>query len=186
MSYLNSTTSEGGQLVATDLVFVALGSNMPSIYGSPVETVKLAMERLQTLSRAPLRRSSLWLNEAVDCPRDSPEFVNAVVGLLPGEEETPGSLLRKLLELETVFGRNESVIQNAPRPLDLDLICFGNQVVNEVGLNLPHPKAQSRLFVLLPLQEIAPELTLPLQRETVTQLANKLSDSLQAITKIPD
>jgi 2-amino-4-hydroxy-6-hydroxymethyldihydropteridine diphosphokinase len=105
----------------------------------------------------------------VDCPPDSPKFVNAVVGLIPRENETPESLLKKLRELETEFGRAPKTVLNEPRPLDLDLIAFGNEARNSPGLILPHLRAHLRRFVLQPLSEIAPELILPGQGQTISQ-----------------
>jgi 2-amino-4-hydroxy-6-hydroxymethyldihydropteridine diphosphokinase len=132
------------------------------------------MERLQELSDEPLRRSSLWETEPVDCPAGSPRFVNAVVGLAPRKEETPESLLRKLHAIEKEFGRKPKKVLNEPRPLDLDLIAFGNEQRNSRELTLPHPRAHERRFVLEPLNEIAPEMVLPGQGKTVAQLLEEL------------
>ena len=111
----------------------------------------------------------------VDCPPDSPRFVNAVAGLKPRENETPESLLKKLRELEKEFGRVPKTVLNEPRPLDLDLIAFGNEIRNSPELILPHPRAHLRRFVLQPLSEIAPELILPGQGKTVLQLLAELT-----------
>ena len=128
------------------------------------------MARLQNFSDAPILKSSLWQTSPVDCPPDSPKFVNAVVGLVPQTGETPESLLKKLRELEKEFGRQPKTILNEPRPLDLDLIAFGNETRNSPELILPHPRAHLRRFVLQPLSEIAPEMILPGQGKTVAQL----------------
>src|SRR5690348_12230120 len=118
-------------------VFVALGSNQ----GDPRRNVLSAMDRLETLSTRPLVRSSLWETEPVDCPPGSPRFVNAIVGVYPLAEETPESLLEKLLALETEFGRQPKKILNEPRPLDLDLIAFYERRCTTPTLTLPHPRA---------------------------------------------
>ena len=89
---------------------------------------------------------------------------------MPRTDETPESLLKKLRELETEFGRAPKMVLNEPRPLDLDLIAFGSETRNSPALILPHPRAHLRRFVLQPLGEIAPELILPGQRKTVAQL----------------
>ena len=106
----------------------------------------------------------------MDCPPDSPKFVNAVAGLVPQADETPESLLKKLRELEVEFGRKPKTVLNEPRPLDLDLIVFGIELRNSPELILPHPSAHLRRFVLQPLNEIAPELILPGQGKTVAEL----------------
>jgi 2-amino-4-hydroxy-6-hydroxymethyldihydropteridine diphosphokinase len=150
----------------SSLALVALGSNL----GDSRKIVLDAMARLQNFSDAPIVKSSLWQTTPVDCPPDSPKFVNAVAGLIPKKNETPESLLKKLRALEKEFGRAPKTILNEPRPLDLDLIAFGNEIRSSQELILPHPRAHLRKFVLQPLSEIAPELILPGQGMTVSQL----------------
>lgn len=155
------------------LAFIALGSNL----GDSSEVVRQAMERLQRLSDAPVLKSSLWQTTPVDCPPGSPNFVNAVVGLLPRRGETPESLLRKLQVLEKEAGRTPKKVPNEPRPLDLDLIAFGRETRHLPELTLPHPRAPLRQFVLQPLSEIAPELILPGQTKTAAELLALLPDN---------
>ena len=97
-------------------------------------------------------------------------FLNAVVAMIPCAGETAESLLEKLLQMERDFGRKSTHILNEPRRLDLDLIAFGTETRSTKELTLPHPRAHERRFVLQPLSEIAPDLVLPDQRKTVTQL----------------
>jgi 2-amino-4-hydroxy-6-hydroxymethyldihydropteridine diphosphokinase len=148
------------------LAFVALGSNL----GDSRQTIRRAMERLQEFSTQPVLKSSLWQTSPVDCPPGSLPFINAVVGLTPLPDETPESLLAKLKSLEKEFGRAPKIVLNEPRPLDLDLIAFGNIALTTAQLILPHPRAHERRFVLQPLTEIAPDLVLPDQTKTVAQL----------------
>jgi 2-amino-4-hydroxy-6-hydroxymethyldihydropteridine diphosphokinase len=133
------------------------------------------MGLLQNFSSASVHKSSLWQTTPVDCPPDSPKFVNAVVVLIPKENETPESLLKKLCELEKEFGRVPKKTLNEPRSLDLDLIAFGSETRNSAELILPHPRAHLRKFVLQPLSEIAPELILPGQGKAVSQWLAELS-----------
>jgi 2-amino-4-hydroxy-6-hydroxymethyldihydropteridine diphosphokinase len=133
------------------------------------------MARLQIFSDRPILKSSLWQTTPVNCPQDSPPFVNAIVGLTARAAETPESLLEKLRKLEKKFGRQPGRILNEPRPLDLDLIAFGTETRNAMDLVLPHPRAHLRRFVLQPLGEIAPDLVLPGQSKTVSQLLAELS-----------
>ena len=148
------------------LAFVALGSNL----GDSRRILLDALVRLQKLSDQPILKSSLWQTTPVDCPPGSPKFLNAVAGLVPQKEESPESLLEKLRELENEFGRRPKKVLNEPRPLDLDLIVFGNETSDSPELTLPHPRAHLRRFVLQPLSEIAPELILPGQAKTVAEL----------------
>ena len=148
------------------MVFVALGSNL----GNSREILVRALARLQELSATPLLKSSVIETAPVDCPPGSPMFLNAVVGLVPHTGETPESLLAKLQALEKEFGRQPKKILNEARPLDLDLIAFGNETRATPAFTLPHPRAQLRQFVLQPLAEIAPDLILPGQTRSVAQL----------------
>ncbi|HZL14260.1 MAG TPA: 2-amino-4-hydroxy-6-hydroxymethyldihydropteridine diphosphokinase [Verrucomicrobiae bacterium] len=158
---------------------ISLGSNL----GDSRKIILDAMARLQKFSDLPILKSSLWQTSPVDCPPDSPKFVNAVVGLIPRENETPEALLKKLQNLEKEFGRAPKTILNEPRPLDLDLITFGNETRNSPELTLPHPRAHLRKFVLQPLDEIAPELILPNQTKTVSQLLDELK-SRETLVKL--
>jgi len=151
---------------AGQLAYIALGSNL----GSPHASVLRAMDRLQAFSDRPVLRSSLYETDPMDCPPGSPKFVNAVAGLVPRADETPESLLKKLHGLEREFGRQPKRVHNEARPLDLDLIAFGEEVRNTPDLLLPHPRAHMRRFVLEPLAEIAPDLILPGQTQNVREL----------------
>ena len=151
-------------------VFIALGSNL----GDSKQNVLRAITELQKFSDQPLAKSSLWETHPVDCAPGSPPFVNAVVALVPRPGESPESLLARLQSLEKQLGRRTKSVLNEPRPLDLDLIAFGNEMRATPELTLPHPRAHQRRFVLAPLNEIAPQLILPGQRQTVAQLLDQL------------
>jgi 2-amino-4-hydroxy-6-hydroxymethyldihydropteridine diphosphokinase len=153
------------------VAYIALGSNL----GTPRENLLRAMEKLQQFSDERLMRSSLYETDPVDCPPGSSRFVNAVVALAPRAGETPETLLAKLQALEREFGRRPKELHNEARPLDLDLIAFGNELRNTPGLMLPHPRAHIRRFVLEPLAEITPSLVLPRQTATVTALLKALA-----------
>ena len=161
------------------LALVALGSNL----GDSRQIIRDAMARLQTLSRRPILKSSLWQTSPVDCPPGSPPFVNAVAALAPLADETPESLLLKLRTLEKKSGRQPKKVSNEPRPLDLDLIVFGAETRNTAELALPHPRAHLRRFVLQPLSEIAPDLVLPGQSKTVAQLLAGLPET-EMVTRL--
>ncbi|MGD0253356.1 MAG: 2-amino-4-hydroxy-6-hydroxymethyldihydropteridine diphosphokinase [Verrucomicrobiota bacterium] len=152
------------------LSYVALGSNL----GDSQRVISEAMARLQNFSDQPILKSSLWQTSPVNCPPGSPNFVNAVVVLVPRAGETPESLLEKLRVLEKEFGHRPRKVLNEPRPLDLDLIAFGAETRNSPELVLPHPRAHERRFVLQPLNEIAADLILPGQGKTVSQLLAEL------------
>jgi 2-amino-4-hydroxy-6-hydroxymethyldihydropteridine diphosphokinase len=162
------------------LAYVALGSNLGDAHNNLLEAIK----RLQAFSERPLHKSSLWKTTPVDCPPDSADFVNAVVALVPRADETPESLLNKLQAFEEEFGRRPKKIMNEPRPLDLDLIAFGDEQRATPELTLPHPRVHQRRFVLQPLAEIAPELVLYGQRKTIAQLLDELAPD-EKVQKLP-
>jgi 2-amino-4-hydroxy-6-hydroxymethyldihydropteridine diphosphokinase len=156
--------------MAEEWALVALGSNL----GDAAGTLRQAAAALIVLTESPLRISSLWRTAPVDCPPDSPPFLNAAVALRPLPNETPQTLLAKLQALERRFGRQANTVRNAPRPLDLDLIAFGPRQETSPVLTLPHPRASQRLFVLAPLAEVAPEFVLPGQTKTIAELLREL------------
>jgi 2-amino-4-hydroxy-6-hydroxymethyldihydropteridine diphosphokinase len=155
------------------MAFIALGSNLGDSPGVVLE----AMARLQAFSGEPILKSSLWQTSPVLCPPGSPNFVNSVVGLMPKKGETPESLLKKLRDLESEFGRVPKKVLNEPRPLDLDLIAFGSETRQTPDLTLPHPRAHLRKFVLEPLNEIAPDLVLAGQGSSVAKLLLEMASS---------
>jgi 2-amino-4-hydroxy-6-hydroxymethyldihydropteridine diphosphokinase len=171
------TRIEGAKFQA--YAFVALGSNL----GSSREIILAAITHVKAYTYNPILQSSLWETTPVDCPPGSPPFLNAAVGLVPQKDETPESLLNKMQDLEKAFGRVPKRVHNEPRPLDLDLIAFGNETRNSAELILPHPRAHLRRFVLQPLSEIAPELVLPGQEKTVKELLAALPAG-ETVTRI--
>ena len=155
------------------IAIIALGSNL----GDSRKVVSNAMACLQHFSNKPLLKSSLWQTSPVNCPPGSPKFINAAIGLIPRHVETPESLLKTLAALEKQFGRVPKTVHNEPRMLDLDLIAFGTEKRDTPDLILPHPRAHLRKFVLQPLSEIAPDLVLPGQKKTISELLSDLSSN---------
>ncbi len=134
--------------------YVALGANI----GEPAATVLAAITALAGLSQSRvLRSSSLYRTTPVGL-RNQPDFINAAAAL-----ETALSaeaLLDVLLDLEVRFGRHRRD-RNGPRTLDLDLLLYNDSEINLPRLTVPHPRLHLRAFVLHPLAEIAPDLTIP-------------------------
>ena len=146
--------------------YIALGSNQ----GDSVRLLREAIHRTEELASGPVRCSSLWRSRPVDCPPGSPDFVNAMVAFHPRAFLTPEGLLAELQRMEREFGRRPKVVLNEPRPLDLDLIAWGQEVRRTAVLTLPHPRAHLRHFVLCPLAELAPDLMMPGLPQSVRQL----------------
>ena len=134
--------------------YVALGANI----GEPAATVLGAFTALGGLPESRvMRTSSLYRTIPVGL-RNQPDFINAAAVL-----ETALSaeaLLDALLDLETRFGRHRRD-RNGPRTLDLDLLLYNDSEIDQPRLTVPHPRLHLRAFVLCPLAEIAPDLTIP-------------------------
>ena len=134
--------------------YVAIGSNLQS----PRERVLEAMTHIAALSAVrSLMGSRLYLSRPMG-PQDQPDFINAAVGFLT--TLSPRELLTELLEIERGMGRNREA-RWGPRVIDLDLLWMVDEVVAEPGLTVPHPGVSIRNFVLYPLADIAPTITIP-------------------------
>jgi len=140
--------------VARD-VFVGLGSNLDR----PTRQVETAFELLQGVAESRVvRRSSLYRSSPLG-GIEQPDFVNAVAAM--STTLTARELLEELQAIERLRGREDSHIRWGPRILDLDLLVYGDLIIDEPGLSVPHPGIAVRNFVLLPLREIAPEFEIP-------------------------
>ena len=147
-------------------VAIALGSNL----GDRRAHLTWAIDQLGRLL-AGLRVSSILETEPVGVDTPQPPYLNAaVVGRTTLE---PRALLDALLALERAQGR-ERPSRRAPRTLDLDLILYGDRIIDEPGLVVPHPEFQRRAFVLEPLAEIAPDWNDPRSGATMRELAGRL------------
>ena len=155
------------------MVLIGLGSNK----GDSVGIIKEAMLRLTVFAEGELKESSLWVTSPVDCPADSPDFINAVVGFAPKKNMTPELLLESLKAIERDYGRDPKAIRNAPRALDLDLLIFNDEIRQQTNFVLPHPRAEKRKFVLSPAAEVYPEGVWPGKSETIQELLNGLRSS---------
>ncbi len=157
------------------LAYIALGANLPSPAGPPEATLAAAVQRLASLGRI-AARSSLYSTAPVGVPPglvDQPRFLNAVIAL--ETRLAPRPLLNALLSMERDFGRVRAAsVPNGPRTLDLDILLYGDLILSEPGLEIPHPRIAQRAFVLVPLNEIAPDLRDPRSGLTAAQLLGAL------------
>jgi 2-amino-4-hydroxy-6-hydroxymethyldihydropteridine diphosphokinase len=151
--------------------YIGMGGNLASWAGTPEATLAAAALSLASLGRV-ARRSSLYSTEPVGFA-EQPRFINAVVAL--ETELEPQQLLKALLAIEQEFGRDRSLgFTNGPRTLDLDILLLGDLKIAEAGLEIPHPRMAERVFVLVPLNEIAPHLVDAGSGRTVSQLLESL------------
>jgi 2-amino-4-hydroxy-6-hydroxymethyldihydropteridine diphosphokinase len=158
--------------------YIGMGANLPSCAGPPAATLAAAVERLAALGRI-AAKSSLYLTEPIGYT-EQPRFVNAVVAIETDADAR--QLLDALMRIERGFGRDRAnAVPNGPRTLDLDLLLFGDCVIDEPGLHVPHPRLAVRAFVLVPLNEIAPEAVDPRTRRTIRKLVEAFSGRQEEI-----
>jgi len=135
--------------------YVGLGSNLQG----PVKQLERTFEELNAIPVTRLiKQSSLYRSEPFGGV-EQPDFVNAVAALLT--QLSAQDLLRELQRIENERGRERGDVRWGPRILDLDLLVYSDQIIDELDLSVPHPGISERNFVLLPLGEIAPKLTIP-------------------------
>lgn len=162
-------------------VYIGLGSNL----ATPLEQLRSALAALAALPQTQLvAQSSFYASDPLG-PADQPRYVNAVAAL--DSELSPLALLDALQTIELEQGRTRKAERWGPRTLDLDILLFGERLLDEPRLTVPHYHMHARAFVLYPLAEIAPGLQLPDGRALTELLSacpfvglERLSEAVQA------
>lgn len=149
---------------------LALGGNL----GDVALTFKTAAEKLESAGMEDIKLSNFFRTAPVDCVHGSPDFLNAALtGDWAGSAE---ELFAACQRIERESGRPAVHGINAPRTLDIDIILFGDRILNSAILQIPHPRAAQRLFVIAPLAEIAPDMIFPDTGGKVSDIFKVLSD----------
>ena len=156
---------------APSKAYVGLGSNL----GDRAGNLLLGVRGIMNAGLAVSRLSSIYETEAVDVT-GQPAFLNMVAEIRGASLPMPEQLLARLLRIEYTLGRRREV-RRGPRTLDLDLLLYRDQVLSTAFLTLPHPSLHLRRFVLVPLQELAPELVHPVLNRTINDLAADTTDT---------
>ena len=160
---------------ASSSAYIGIGSNLED----PTAQVRRAADALARLSDTRLvALSPLYRNPAVG-PGDQPDYVNAVAIVETALE--PHALLDALQALENAQGRERGSIRWQARTIDLDLLLYGDRVIDDARLSVPHPRLRERAFVLKPLHDVAPELEVPGHGPIERLLARVSQDSLERI-----
>ena len=157
-----------------NLAYLSLGSNL----GNREEQLRAAMQRLKSLGTLRLI-SSIYETDPVELT-DQPQFLNCVVAL--ETSLAPSQLMQELLRIEQAMGRKRTA-PKGPRGIDIDIVLFGNEVVNSPEVTIPHPAMHGRRFVLAPLAEIAPDVKHPLLLKTSRELLAGLPEG-QSVTRL--
>ena len=148
-----------------NLVYLSLGSNL----GDRQVQLQDALAKLAAVGRV-VATSSFYETEPVEFTQQ-PWFLNCAIAL--ETNKTPEQLMAAILRIEEEMGRRR-VQKKGPRSIDIDILLFGDTIINHPELTIPHPAIQQRRFVLEPLAEIAPELLHPVLKKTIGELLDSL------------
>lgn len=141
--------------------YIALGSNL----GDRESYIRGAIEAVGGLEGTDVVAQSSVIETDPVGPDGQGPYLNAVIHIQT--TLAPRDLLDELLRIEHDFGRERAEQQRwGPRTLDLDVLVYEDMIIEEQGLNVPHPRLHDRLFVLVPLAEIAPDLNIPMHEKT--------------------
>ena len=152
-------------------IAIALGGNI----GDAHTVFQQAVALLKENGVKDVKVSSLYTNPAVDCIENTPDFTNAT---LTGQwQKSPHELLLLCQKIELTLGRPLNHSSDTSRVIDLDIIIFGNHIICKNDLQIPHTKAHERLFVLLPLAEIAGDWIFPNNKCSVNYLLKNLNNT---------
>lgn len=151
--------------------YLGIGSNL----GNRRKNIELALSHLKRERSIKVRKvSRLYETEAVGGPPQG-KFLNGVIEL--DCKLSPQKLLSRLKNIELKLGRTKLQKKWQPRTIDLDILLFGDLVLREKNLEIPHPLMDRRIFVLKPLCEIAPQVVHPLKKKTIAELFKKVESS---------
>lgn len=161
------------------MILIALGANLPSRFGTPEDTLKAARLEVERCGVRVLQCSDVWLTAPVPVS-DQPWYRNAV--MVVETDLAPRALLKLLKEIERDFGRMLAA-RNAARVLDLDILAYGDVVLNDEVCCLPHPRLHERAFVLYPLRQVAVDWRHPVLGLSVDAMIARLPEE-QVIEKL--
>jgi 2-amino-4-hydroxy-6-hydroxymethyldihydropteridine diphosphokinase len=136
-------------------VYIGIGSNLDN----PLQQVRQAINELRQLADSEYIASSSLYRTSPMGPSEQPDYINAVSLLQTCL--APLDLLNELQAIENTHGRNRDVQRWGPRTLDLDILLYGEKIISDTRLCIPHPGLHERSFVLYPLQDINPDLVIP-------------------------
>ena len=152
-------------------VYLLTGGNI----GNRLEYLSKAKEKISKKCGSILQESAIYETAAWGM-KNQGAFLNQVLKI--ETSFTPVQLLKTILQIEEDLGRRRE-IKYGPRTIDIDILFFNDQVIDQQGLKIPHPQIQNRRFVLVPLNEIAPAKVHPVFQKNSSQLLTECSDTLK-------
>jgi 2-amino-4-hydroxy-6-hydroxymethyldihydropteridine diphosphokinase len=156
--------------MSTITAYISLGSNLGDRAGNLLLGIRGILDRGHEVTRL----SQIYETEPVET-FPQPTFLNMVAELRVEAGLQPEELLEQLLGIEQSLGRTRDSIKG-PRTIDLDLLLYGEHLVDNQSLTLPHPQFHRRRFVLVPLAELCPNLEHPVIHRTITELLQETTD----------
>ena len=151
-------------------VFLFIGSNLGNRQALLVKAItRIELEIAPVIKRSSIYETQSWGN------KDEPDYLNQVIELetvMPAQE-----ILHKILNIEQAMGRKREVKWGS-RIIDIDILFYGPEIINEDRLVVPHPEMHKRMFTLAPLAEIAPDLVHPVLQKQITALKSELKSDL--------
>jgi 2-amino-4-hydroxy-6-hydroxymethyldihydropteridine diphosphokinase len=156
-------------------VYLGLGSNL----GERKENLEKAMEYLSQRMRV-TGKSSIYDTEAME-NHEQPRFLNMVCQVKTIFK--PQDILMLAKSIERKMGRQPNS-HNAPRPIDIDILFYGDEIIDTPELTVPHPGLPNRAFALVPMAEIAPDLVHPVIKKTMSTMLTELENGIQGVMKI--
>jgi 2-amino-4-hydroxy-6-hydroxymethyldihydropteridine diphosphokinase len=151
-------------------IFLLLGSNL----GDRKAYLKQAIGHIENDIAPVIKASSVYETQSWG-KTDSPDYLNQVI-LVESALAAP-TILQKILSIENMMGRKREEKWGS-RIIDIDILFYNSAIINEPGLQIPHPELHKRRFTLEPLAQIAPQLIHPILNQNILQLKNKLNDNL--------
>jgi 2-amino-4-hydroxy-6-hydroxymethyldihydropteridine diphosphokinase len=155
------------------IVYIGLGSNLGGDFASPKQNITSAINSLAKIKSIQIIRISSFYESKPIGPQDQSDYINAVIKLKTNLDST--KLLNSLQTIENHHGRIRSQYWG-PRTLDLDILLFGDQIIHNDRLTIPHTEICNRAFVLVPLSEIEPDCVIP-EKGIVSDLVSNVSQA---------
>ena len=158
-------------------VYLALGSNVGDSLANIAQAIQLLGTSIKQINQVPI-----YVSKAVSYT-EQPDFLNTAVSGQTALQ--PEALLDRLKQIEQVIGRT-TTFRYGPREIDIDIILYGNLIIDTPRLVIPHPEFRSRDFVLQPLCDLNPALTDPVSGQTIKQLLAKITARQKSLIKRVD